>query len=924
MKKLLSILFAAIMIASVCMTAIPASAARTGFSDVAEDRWSASAIKNAVKKGYMNGVGDGRFDPSGPLTRGMVVTVLWRREGSPEPAAPSGFEDVPDGEWYTDAVAWAKETGVVKGLTEKRFGPNEYVTREQLGTMLFRFSSTAPVSVPERADLTPFSDEEIVSDWSEEAMRWAVEAGIINGTDGNRLLPGGFATREQFAAIIERYDGTFTLVYNEPILRSGYTEKEYPLVDNADVYVAADGNDSNPGTFDKPIATFNRAAERVREIKETKTEGDIVVAFKAGCYGPAELRLGPADSGSPDRQIVYCAYGDGEVTFDNGVTLTEDDFLPLDPDEAEMFQTKHAEKIKKVDLGSRIGEIPDLDNFALFSDKGFCNVARYPNKYDDGSDRFYKAAETYDKDNLLITFSVLARRLAGYDEDVIRDMRIYGYIVRGYRKDTFEIEGYDAANSLLKVGKSSSSEFSGRLRDGWRDADGKGIRMFVLNVPYELDAAGEYWLDHGTGILYVYDPEGNYHIPLPHGEKRIFGLKNYDTGDAGEATETYCAIYAEDTGYITFRKLHFTNNVGIFVMGYKTSGFEIDRCRFDCNNGRDMVLFEKSLPDVPLGLRVTDSEFNLCAGRHVFVFDNGWEADRYTNRSEILVDNCLFSLSNLTFDAEGAVNLHACSGGVVSHNRFENCYRYGVMFTGSCDITVEYNDFNSAMTNSDDGGVTRGCGDIEGNNVIRYNFYNTLSAGSVGHMAHYCDNGDCGTRMYSNLLYYAGSVVYHGSGRDNSLNYNVMIGCGSGMGSQMGRIMEMGLEAAKAEDWIIGNILGKYDSLRNRFDNIPGYKEEAEKRRPGISSYTTDLSRLGESDYALAPTSEFIGNLFINSDGKVELGFADNAEKYCKSEGNTGYYLSDNPVFVNPTIGDYRIRDGADFPDIQFEKIGRY
>ncbi|MBR6916410.1 MAG: S-layer homology domain-containing protein, partial [Clostridia bacterium] len=163
MKKLLSILFAAIMIASVCMTAIPASAKQL-FSDVAEDRWSASAIANAVKKGYMKGVGNGLFDPSGPLTRGMVVTVLWRREGSPEPAAPSGFEDVPDGEWYTDAVAWAKETGVVKGLTEKRFGPNEYVTREQLGTMLFRFASTAPVSVPERADLTPFSDDEKVSD----------------------------------------------------------------------------------------------------------------------------------------------------------------------------------------------------------------------------------------------------------------------------------------------------------------------------------------------------------------------------------------------------------------------------------------------------------------------------------------------------------------------------------------------------------------------------------------------------------------------------------------------------------------------------------------------------------------------------------------------------------------------------------------
>ncbi|MBR3423936.1 MAG: S-layer homology domain-containing protein, partial [Clostridia bacterium] len=112
MRKTVSLLIVLIMTVSVFVSAIPAGAAKIVFSDVAGDRWSAESIAYAVKNGYMNGVGDGRFDPSGPLTRGMVVTVLWRREGSPEPAAPSGFEDVPDGEWYTDAVAWAKETGV--------------------------------------------------------------------------------------------------------------------------------------------------------------------------------------------------------------------------------------------------------------------------------------------------------------------------------------------------------------------------------------------------------------------------------------------------------------------------------------------------------------------------------------------------------------------------------------------------------------------------------------------------------------------------------------------------------------------------------------------------------------------------------------------------------------------------------------------
>ena len=188
MKKLLSAILVTIMLAGALAAALPSFAA-TVFSDVENGRWSAESIEYSVKEGYMNGVGGGKFDPEGSLTRAMVATVLWRREGSPAPTAPSGFSDVPAGEWYTDAVAWAKETGVVKGLTETTFGPDELITREQLATMLFRFSSSAPVSVPERADLSPFADDEKTSDWAEEPLGWAVEAGLVNGTDGNRLDP---------------------------------------------------------------------------------------------------------------------------------------------------------------------------------------------------------------------------------------------------------------------------------------------------------------------------------------------------------------------------------------------------------------------------------------------------------------------------------------------------------------------------------------------------------------------------------------------------------------------------------------------------------------------------------------------------------------------------------------------------------------
>ena len=916
MKKTLSFLLAIIVIAGAAVSAaVPAAAA--GFSDVEADRWSAPSIRYAANQGYMTGVGGDIFDPEGTLTRAAAVTVLWRRQGEPGPAAPCGFSDVPAGQWYSEAVAWAKEAGVAYGVTDNAFDPEGPVTREQLAAILFRYSSFAPVFVPERADLGEFEDGGTAAGYAAEPLGWAVEAGLIKGDGDGRLDPKGHATREQFAAIMERYDDTFKLEYNEPVITSHYTEKPYPLVTDADIYVSTSGEDENDGTFDRPLATFGGAVAKVREIKETKTEGDITVAFMAGVYGPVEAELYAADGGSEGQRIIYCKYGDGDVIFDNGATIPADAFLPLDESDKAMFQSASAEKIKKVDVGALLGEIPSVENFALFTDEKYCNVARYPNLYDDGSDRFLKGGNTNNDDpalsTLLITSPVLYRRFAAYSERMIREMLLYGYIVRGYRKDTFTIESYDSDTKMLTVGYGSSSEFSKKLRRDWNDA-----LMAVLNVPYELDVPGEYWVDRETGTLYVYDPEGTYRIPMPHGEKRIRGIVQYDTGDGYPASEGYCAIYAEDTGYITFRGIRFTSNVDEFFIGYRTSGFEFDRCRFDCCTGKNQILFEHSLPDVPLGLRVTDCEFDLCIGRHVYVFDEANGPERFTNRSEILVDNCYFARSNLLFDAEGAVNLHCCSGGLVSHNQFENCYRYAVMFTGSCDVVVEYNDFESAMTNSDDGGVTRGCHDVQGNNVVRYNFYNSIAnGGSVGRMAHYCD---CGTLMYSNLIYDGGYAVYHGAGRDNELNCNVMIGpnAGASVGSLTEGIIATG-EISGA--W---SLVPQWNTVRTYIETVPGYAEALEARRPGILDLLFDIEYATDKAFFLAPTNTFIGNLFINEDARIHINLVNNSADYCTVEGNVACTYDENPVFVNPTVGDYRIRSGVDFPDIHFEEIGRY
>ena len=127
MKKLISFILTVIFMTAAA-AAIPASA--SPFSDVEDGRWSAASVRYALDNGYMKGVGDGKFDPDGTLTRAAAVTVLWRRQGEPEPDADSGFVDVPSDAWYADAVAWAKNAGVTCGVSDEYFDPSRPVTRE--------------------------------------------------------------------------------------------------------------------------------------------------------------------------------------------------------------------------------------------------------------------------------------------------------------------------------------------------------------------------------------------------------------------------------------------------------------------------------------------------------------------------------------------------------------------------------------------------------------------------------------------------------------------------------------------------------------------------------------------------------------------------------------------------------------------------
>ena len=174
------------------------------FPDVTEGDWFYDAVRYAYETGLMDGVGDSLFAPNSQTTRAQLVTILYRLAGEPEVSGTSGFTDVEADTWYTDAVVWAAENGIVNGTTDTTFAPGEDITREQLVTVLYRYAESKGYDVSASADLSGYPDAGQVQDYAQPAMAWAVAEGIVEGVDGN-LNPAGNATRAQIATILMRF-----------------------------------------------------------------------------------------------------------------------------------------------------------------------------------------------------------------------------------------------------------------------------------------------------------------------------------------------------------------------------------------------------------------------------------------------------------------------------------------------------------------------------------------------------------------------------------------------------------------------------------------------------------------------------------------------------------------------------------------------
>lgn len=306
------------------------AAEKLPFRDLEPNAWYTEAVRYAYESGMMNGTGDGLFSPNATTTRATVVTLLHRAERTPE-AKGETFSDVTEGAWYAKAVAWASANKIVNGMGDGTFRPDDVITREQFATILYRYASFKGVDVSKMAELSRYPDAGDISEFARTAMAWAVEVGLIAGTDGGRLDPLGGATRAQAATILMRYETKVASAAVVPTATPTATPTPKPTRKPSS---GGGGGGGSNDDDDEPTPTPKPAITAVSIIGATMTGkaaiGDgltLVVEPEAATYDAEWTVTGYTYTNSDDVKMVitaetYAEYKEKTYITEEGETAT--------------------------------------------------------------------------------------------------------------------------------------------------------------------------------------------------------------------------------------------------------------------------------------------------------------------------------------------------------------------------------------------------------------------------------------------------------------------------------------------------------------------------------------------------------------------------------------------------------------------------
>ena len=245
MKKTISVLLAVALLV-VCLV-LPITAADHPFTDVSDNAWYADNVQFVYEKGLMAGTAADKFSPETKMNRAMLVTVLYRMDGSHAASGTTPFTDIQTKEYYYPALVWAYGNGIINGTAPDKFSPEAPITREMMVTIFYRYAQFKGLDVSKTDSLSKYTDAGKISNYAKTPFAWAVAAGVIFGNSATTLNPLGTATRAECAAILQRFYG-LTQSSNDPTEPTNPTEPTEPTEPSVDYSEPVDPSEGETPT----------------------------------------------------------------------------------------------------------------------------------------------------------------------------------------------------------------------------------------------------------------------------------------------------------------------------------------------------------------------------------------------------------------------------------------------------------------------------------------------------------------------------------------------------------------------------------------------------------------------------------------------------------------------------------------------------
>ncbi len=717
------------------------------------------------------------------------------------------------------------------------------------------------------------------------------------------------------------YKATYKRVAS-PVAGKTIEKKQRDLVENADVYVSEkDGNDlTGNGTKDAPYKTIEKARDVVRGM--ARTGSGITVAVKAGEYYVDSLIFTEEDSGTKDCPVTYCAYGDGEVVINGGVTLSHDDFKEVeDAGVKERLQEGAKEKVLTVDLDSlgitadKYGKIYAIGDYhtakyydgdwtgdiycELFINDSRQTIARYPNgkEYlrtgkvlDEGESGWMSQfndtvhnprAETYQMRK------ALSERIKSWK--TLDDVWMFGYWA------------YDWADASTPIGKVDYNDLTISPKFVSRFKPKKDAPYYFFNVLEELDAPGEWYLDRENAKLYFYPPED---------------FSDTSVVELSLSTESIIKTAEnKEVSYLTFDGFTL-KGTRVDAVSLTGNGNVVENCLI--KNVAGNALCMTGYDNLVYGNEITRT------GKGGIILDGG---DRVTlkagnNRAE---NNLIHDWSEIYETYQPACTLYGV-GNVCSHNEMYNSPHEAVTYAGNNHL-IEYNLIHDVNLLTDDGGaIYSGRRWDWYGTVIRYNLIYDL--GKDGHrpVGIYMDDDLAGQTIYGNIIINAPNFgLQLGGGQDLIVHDNIVVNSYQPISYDDRGLM--GLTGDESNSFY--QHFKENGELWQLLEASPWRSDVWREAFPQYNRYSADFSHTDDRNFILNPgNSEIKHNILISASGRMG-DLAKTVYKYSTVEDNAVFRLSAmKKLFVDPENGDYTLREDApiDF-DIDvpaMNEFGRY